>query len=69
MNATNDNTPDLACRWCRGSGWAPLDDGYPPEPPHYIDTQLCDCPAGVTEREKIKARQTAKDRSETKVTP
>jgi len=42
------------CDQCRGSGWVPLGDG---EPPHYIDRKLCECPAGLAEREKIEMQR------------
>lgn len=54
---SNDKMPEPLCKRCRDSGWVPVSDGYPPEPPHYIENETtCDCPAGVAEREKIKAR-------------
>lgn len=46
-----------SCKVCDDTGWAPV--GMP-EPPHYIDKVLCDCPAGRAKGEKLRAERDRK---------
>lgn len=57
-SAEDDDQDDCdyePCDKCGDTGWKPIDEA--PEPPHYVDKVLCDCPAGEAERAKIAKRK------------